>query len=402
MKRILALVVLLLPATAHAGGFYLGEEGAAATGMTGAFTAKADDPSTIFYNPAGLAKQHGLQLYVGTSLYLGQAHATNLPLGGSEDMNYLIQPVPTIYAAYGLPHNIGLGVGAFTAWGLSVEWPTGWQGRFVSTQALLNTVTINPTASWQPVDWFAIGGGVDITPAAAEFARQLDLFSAVGRAHFRGNAWGVGGNAGVLFKTPKDLTDRTVSVGVSYRSRYDLNFDDGALRVDAPPELSGMLHDAKATATVPVPDTISSGVGMQVMSRLFMQAQVDWVNWSRFQTLALSVPSDPIMNLSVPQNWHDGWVLRTGGQYDFEKLSVRGGIGYDWNPIPDQTLSPLLPDANRWLVSGGASLNMWNMIGEIGLLGVIFEGRSSANPMLPVHFSNYAIVTSLSLSYRQH
>ena len=141
---------------------------------------------------------------------------------------------------------------------------------------------------------------------------------------------------------------------------------------------------------------------MQVMSRLFMQAQVDWVDWSRFQTLSLTAPSDPMLNISVPQNWHDGYVLRTGGQYDFEKFSVRGGLGYDWNPIPDNTLGPLVPDANRWLVSGGASFDVMNMVGEIGILGVIFEGRNSTDPMFPVHFSNYAIVTSLSLSYRQH
>src|SRR5262249_55397204 len=137
MKRVLAFALVLLPTLAHAGGFYLNEHGAAATGMVGAFTAKADDPSTIYFNPAGLANQHGLQLYLGTTLYVAHATASSMPMGGSQDMNELFQPLPTLYASYGLSHDLAVGVGAFTIWGLSVEWPTAWQGRFVSTKAQL-------------------------------------------------------------------------------------------------------------------------------------------------------------------------------------------------------------------------------------------------------------------------
>src|SRR5215831_9011769 len=139
MKRVLAFALVLSPVLAHAGGFYLNEHGAAATGMVGAFTAKADDPSTIYFNPAGLANQHKLQLYLGTTLYLGQATASSMPLGGSQANNYLIQPLPTLYASYGLSHDVAVGVGAFSIWGLQVEWPTAWQGRFVSTKAQLTT-----------------------------------------------------------------------------------------------------------------------------------------------------------------------------------------------------------------------------------------------------------------------
>ena len=54
-----ALATLFVSIAARGAGFGIGEEGAAATGMAGAFTAKADDASAIFYNPAGLASSTG-------------------------------------------------------------------------------------------------------------------------------------------------------------------------------------------------------------------------------------------------------------------------------------------------------------------------------------------------------
>jgi hypothetical protein len=60
-KAIVAALVLLVPAAAHA-GFMAMEEGARATAIGGAFIAVADDATGIFWNPAGLAYTEGLHL----------------------------------------------------------------------------------------------------------------------------------------------------------------------------------------------------------------------------------------------------------------------------------------------------------------------------------------------------
>src|SRR5579884_3210394 len=127
MKTLVACLVLCAAAgLARAGGFEVGEHGAAATGMVGAFVAKADDASAIFFNPGGLADQRGLQLYVGTTLVNGQPSVT-----GVQDGDFKTTPLPTMYASYGLPHDIAIGMGAFSQFGLRVEWPATWQGRFL-------------------------------------------------------------------------------------------------------------------------------------------------------------------------------------------------------------------------------------------------------------------------------
>src|SRR2546427_12269070 len=54
--------------SAWAGGVSFTEQGAAASGKANAFTGEANDPSAIFYNPAGITQLPGTQLMIGTSI----------------------------------------------------------------------------------------------------------------------------------------------------------------------------------------------------------------------------------------------------------------------------------------------------------------------------------------------
>ena len=60
----LVLLAVFSPAAAQAAGFGIYEQGARAMGTAGAFTARADDPSAIYFNPAGLAHLEGGSLLV--------------------------------------------------------------------------------------------------------------------------------------------------------------------------------------------------------------------------------------------------------------------------------------------------------------------------------------------------
>ncbi len=62
--------LLCASSTALAGGFEIPDNGAQAVGRGGAFVAKADDGTAIYFNPAGLARQRGTRIYGGGNLYL--------------------------------------------------------------------------------------------------------------------------------------------------------------------------------------------------------------------------------------------------------------------------------------------------------------------------------------------
>lgn len=59
---------LALPALAHAGGLFVPGYGSQAQPRAGAFLAKADDPTALFHNPAGLAKAVGTIVHVGINM----------------------------------------------------------------------------------------------------------------------------------------------------------------------------------------------------------------------------------------------------------------------------------------------------------------------------------------------
>jgi long-subunit fatty acid transport protein len=61
-------VILLVSATALAGGYEYPDQGAAAVGRAGAFGAKANDLSALLYNPAGLANLKGFQFFYSHNL----------------------------------------------------------------------------------------------------------------------------------------------------------------------------------------------------------------------------------------------------------------------------------------------------------------------------------------------
>src|SRR5512143_182233 len=61
------LVLLFTASTSFAAGFRLPEAGAKAMGMGFSFTAQADDPSAIYFNPAGLTQLNGNNLKLGVT-----------------------------------------------------------------------------------------------------------------------------------------------------------------------------------------------------------------------------------------------------------------------------------------------------------------------------------------------
>ena len=62
------LISLALSTTAFAAGFALYETGARGTALGGAMIARADDPSALFFNPAGITQLPGTQTLFGLTM----------------------------------------------------------------------------------------------------------------------------------------------------------------------------------------------------------------------------------------------------------------------------------------------------------------------------------------------
>src|SRR5512134_1577424 len=123
------LVLLLTASTSFAAGFRLPEAGNKANAMAFAFTAQADNPSAIYYNPAGITQLEGNNFALGVTYVKenGGEFTGTTPLTGGvtrsetqEDLNFFI---PNMYYTHtSKARGIAYGVGIFAPFGLGQEY----------------------------------------------------------------------------------------------------------------------------------------------------------------------------------------------------------------------------------------------------------------------------------------
>ncbi len=171
-KIVSALLVLLFTAsTSFAAGFRIPEAGAKAMGMGFAFTAQADDPSAIYYNPAGLTQLKGNNIMVGATYVAlerrgvhGDDAADRRRDRASESQKSLDFLIPNAYYTHTTSDGyIAYGVGIFSPFGLGQEYENKNTSIFRNqiTQIDLQTVVVNPTIAFKINEYLSVGAGID-------------------------------------------------------------------------------------------------------------------------------------------------------------------------------------------------------------------------------------------------
>src|SRR3990172_5583924 len=144
------LSLMSLTCDAYGGGFAVDEQGVAAMGRANAFAAQADDPTALFYNPAGIGQLHGTQFSLGTTLISPSTTLESVGSTLSTDTTAALFYPSTLYVTHEIRRDLHVGLGVFTPYGLSTEWPSTWEGRYLTTFSEINTYYINPNIAWSP------------------------------------------------------------------------------------------------------------------------------------------------------------------------------------------------------------------------------------------------------------
>ena len=416
-KALAVLVVLLFTATsAMAAGFRLPEQGAKAMGMGMAFTAQADDPSAIYFNPAGIVQLEGQNIMVGgTYIRLNGADFTgttpltfntgtglfDIESETQEDLDFVL---PNVYWTRKASPNFAYGVGIFSPFGLAQKYGNRQTSIFRNqvTNVEIQTIVVNPTVAWKVNDLLSVGAGIDFMYGKAKLSQagvvrlgaapldqvnifQLDLDG-------DGTAWGY--NLGVLLTPTKNI-----KVGASYRSNFKLEIDDAdvhlweinstvpfvpvapGVNVPANAVFGGSTFNTSASTTINMPATLQLGVAY-IRDRLTLEVDLDWTFWSAFKTLAIDIRDNNglLPDATRPENWDDVVTVDIGAEYRVtDPLALRLGFRWDPSPIPADTLSPLLPDADRLYYCAGAGYKLRNWTFDLSYLYLDKKDRSVNN-----------------------
>lgn len=376
---------VVVPRTARASGFHVDEQDAAATGRGGAVIAHATNASSIYYNPAGMAELHGLQLQLGASAVRPTAEFTPAEGGEKTKADPDTFVLPQLFASWRASSQVALGLGVYSPFGLALDWPASSPGASSVRQAELHTFFI--TAAWalnlsQWVPGLSLGAGVDLVPAEVRLTRDIPFGTDVGSAALSGSAFGLGGRAGLSYR-PSALP--ALSLGLTYRSPVLLKFT-GDADFDAPPAYRGSLPpDGEVHTSVTLPQMLIFGVSVAPLPEWDVELDASWRGWSSYDSLDVELPDGQVQ--SSRKDWKDSYTLRIGTEYTFDKRwAARLGLIWDQTPVPSTTLDFQLPDVNRIDLSAGFGAQITPMIrADLGALYVLPANRSTsmADPLEP-------------------
>jgi long-chain fatty acid transport protein len=257
------LVMMATPGLSQAAGFALIQQGTAAMAQGNAFVAEANDPSAIFYNPAGLNQLKRPEIYINTT-YNVPDREFHGPNGEFAQTNHRLFRTPSIYLVYPFHDRIAAGIGFFVPFGLGSMWHPEWAGRYITTFSKLKTYNINPALSVKILNNLSVAMGPNFLWSSVDLRRKLPMVVPTpvgpvqlpdGEAKLDGHAKGFGFNLGVLYEP---LTG--VKLGVSYRSAISVNYH-GELDLTLPAPLPGQPK-IPGTAKLTFPPSVTSGLSI--------------------------------------------------------------------------------------------------------------------------------------------
>ena len=371
----IALALAFAPSVAHAAGLARPNVGGArAVGLGGAFTAVADDPSAVWYNPAGTAFYGDNVVLIGGELViLDRAYkpSAGSPLGMAGVGDYIHEntapqftPVIGITTRFGYgkqpPSRFALSLAVYNPYGGAIS----FKSSDVMDKGILSTtiadIEISPTLAYQVTDILSIGASLRIGVGLFNVDDSENTF----HAKMSANGVGVGGALGVMVRP-----HWRVQVGAVYRTPLSIDMKgSGPLTVGTQPSMN-----ASAALKVTWPQSAGLGVAVWPHRRLMASIQGDWTGWSSVQRLDVAIGT--LQPQTKWMRYRDTYALHLGLQAVFTRFLVgRVGYTFDSNAIPDRDMRRENEDANKHTLGFGLGLHFWKLFIDLAFEALLPTG----------------------------
>jgi len=344
---------------AMASGYALKEQSGSLLGQAFAgMGATAEDPSVIFFNPAGMSQLDGNRVtgILSAVLPVNRFHNDDssfavLPsaLLGTNESGDAAQDaiIPAFYAMTQID-DFNLGVGVNVPFGLTTDYDDDWIGRYAAITSELLTINVNPVVSYRVTDWLSVGAGAQIQYIDARLTNAVFFGVGLdGKSELKADDVGYGATAGVLLEPL-----RGTRIGVGWRSQINHKLD-GDAKVETP--AGANIIDTGADAEVTTPESVSLSLHHDINEQWAVVSTIEWTNWSRFDELRVKFDNN-LPNDVTEENWRDTWFHALGLNYRptaIPDLTLRTGVALDETPVKDSHRTARVPDEDRYWLSVG-------------------------------------------------
>lgn len=368
-----ALTTWLVSSSAAAGGYFIGPIGGQAVGRGGAFTAKANDLSAAYYNPAGFALIKGTRLQLDNKFSYNTVEFQREPVFDGRSMTTVtfapvtntpkfqpLDPLLGVATDFGLS-DFAFALVAYANSGISkMTFPESGSQRYMMTERNGLIVNYSLNAAWRPIPKLSVGVNAQVV-AVPELSYQL-VVNGGGRLDI---VYPVNNTYDVLATVEgKDLFTFNAIVGAWYRVSPSLELGlsaqvlpskiatEGPISVRftdpnitlAPPtvERDGMPANG-VSIELPLPQWARLGaryVSRDARGAEFFDIEVDLVyeRWSAAERFTVitndldveSATTVPLGTINVEKQWQDVFGVNVGADYAvLDNLDVRAGAYYE-------------------------------------------------------------------------
>ncbi|MGN9822823.1 long-chain fatty acid transporter FadL [Proteus mirabilis] len=390
-RTALAAIVGTLSSYASAAGFQLNEYSTSALGR--AFSGEgviADDASVGSRNPAALTMFDRPEFSVG-AIHINPSVDIKgkSPLSGASTNAGDIAPsalVPNIHFVAPINDKWAIGASGTTNFGLATDFKKDYPAGLIGGKTDLKTMNLNLSAGYRVNKQFSVGLGLNALYADAEITRHVGEagkllggtlsqhpdtnYQGLGRylsslspsdrfAQLKGDAWGFGWNAGLLYEFDEDNR-----ISFTYRSKVKVKFKDGDYQSDirSLPALEGMGvigtngDTIKGKLDLNLPEIWEFAAYHRVAPKWAVHYNLAYTSWSEFKELRATRKSDGQQLFNKEEGFRDAWRIALGTTYYHDdNWTFRTGIAFDDSPVPADKRSISIPDQDRFWLSAGAT-----------------------------------------------
>jgi long-chain fatty acid transport protein len=315
--------------------------------------------------------------------------------------------------------DLAIGVGVSVPFGAQTDYGTGWVGRYSTLQSKLSAIDLEPAIAYRLWNRLSVGASINIQYVSAQLTEAIDLGEAGAQAineftlalpalleargvppaaipavvastqqayhnagfvpggrdaisEVTGNNWGIGFTLGAILeylKGDENSFFQDGRVGFSYRSAITqqirgnaqfrsvpiLTAPGAAVQFPVPNLFAGTFFDQAASASLNLPDIYHFSIYQRFLRQLALASDVEWVRWSRLQSVAIKFSDAGTPGSSFKLNYADSIRLAIGLEWFAAKnFTSRCGFAYDGTPITSAAFRiPQLPDNDQYTLSLG-------------------------------------------------
>ncbi|GLT15932.1 outer membrane protein transport protein [Vibrio algivorus] len=409
----LLAISIALASQVHAAGFQVVEH--SASGLGRAFSgagAVGDNASEMSANAASMMLFDKKQFSGAASWIEPEIDVKNNTLGDSADDVAPSHFVPALYYVNPINDKWAWGIGMYTDYGVSTDYPSDFLAGAASGHTSLTTFKFNPNIAYRINDQFSIGAGFDLVYAKAELKRTVGALapSIPGTTpsstliKMEGDTFGYGWNVGALYEINENNR-----FSASYKSAVKLKFEDGDF-TDGTGALTGQPGSTNdADLDIELPDIVILSGFHQLNNQWAVHYSWQWTNYSKFSELtatgdACIVTSGTCFNKKEDYSDNQRWSIGTTYQ-PTDSLILRAGFAYD-EQAGKATLS--IPDTDRYWYTAGMTY-LWTEDLSLDAGFAYIDGKSGnfseelvqGNPATTNNFnsSGPAYIGSVQLNY---